>query len=64
MPLLHLDVSHRFVQNIKVVEGIVRGTSTVVRTPRLELEGEELERVEEIAAAALATQPDLSRYGV
>jgi 4-hydroxy-tetrahydrodipicolinate synthase len=64
MPLLHLDVSHRFVQNIKVVEGIVRGTSTVVRAPRLELEGEELERVEEITAAALATQPDLSRYGL
>jgi 4-hydroxy-tetrahydrodipicolinate synthase len=63
MPLLHLDVSHRFVQNIKVVEGMVRGTSTVVLAPRLELEGEELERVEEIAAAAIATQPDLARYG-
>ncbi len=64
MPLLHLDVSHRFVQNIKVVEGIVRGTSTIVRAPRLEIEGEELERVEEIVAAALATQPDLARYGL
>ena len=64
MPLLHLDVSHRFVQNIKVVEGMVRGTSTVVRAPRLELEGAELELVEETAAAALATQPDLSRYGL
>lgn len=64
MPLLHLDVSHRFVQNIKVVEGMVRGTSTVVRAPRLELEGEELERVEETVAAALATQPDLARYGL
>ena len=64
MPLLHLDVSHRFVQNIKVVEGIVRGTSTVVRAPRLELEGEELERIEETVAAALATQPDLARYGL
>ena len=64
MPLLHLDVSHRFVQNIKVVEGIVRGTSTIVRAPRLELEGEDLERVEETVAAALATQPDLARYRV
>lgn len=64
MPLLHLDVSHRFVQNIKVVEGIVRGTSTIVRAPRLELEGAELERVEETVAAALATQPDLARYGL
>jgi 4-hydroxy-tetrahydrodipicolinate synthase len=63
MPLLHLDVSHRFVQNIKVVEEMVRGTSTVVRAPRLELEGAELERVRDIVAAALETQPDLSRYG-
>src|SRR5690606_31559665 len=64
MPLLHLDVSHRFVQNIKVVEGMVRGTSTVVRAPRLELEGAASERVEEISAAPLATPPDLSRSGL
>jgi dihydrodipicolinate synthase/N-acetylneuraminate lyase len=64
MPLLHLDVSHRFVQNIKVVEEMVRGTSTVVRAPRLELEGAELERVRDIVAAALETQPDLARYGL
>ena len=64
MPLLHLDVSHRFVQNIKVVEEVVRGTSTVVRAPRLELEGAELERVRDIVAAALETQPDLGRYGL
>lgn len=63
MPLLHLDVSHRFVQNIKVVEEMVRGTSTTVRAPRLELEGAELERVRDIVAAALETQPDLARYG-
>ncbi len=64
MPLLHLDVSHRFVQNIKAVEEVVRGTSTVVRAPRLELEGAELERVRDIVAAALETQPDLARYGL
>jgi dihydrodipicolinate synthase/N-acetylneuraminate lyase len=64
MPLLHLDVSHRFVQNIKVVEEIVRGTSTVVRAPRLELEGAELEQIRDIVAAALETQPDLARYGL
>ena len=64
MPLLHLDVSHRFVQNIKLVENMVRGTSTVVRAPRLPLDGEELEQVMEIVAAALETQPDLTRYGL
>lgn len=64
MPLLHLDVSHRFVQNIKVVENMVRGTSTTVRAPRLALDGEELAKVMEIVKAALETQPDLSKYGL
>jgi len=64
MPLLHLDVSHRFVQNIKVVEEMVRGTSPVVRAPRLALDGDDLERVRQIVAAALETQPDLARYGL
>jgi 1-pyrroline-4-hydroxy-2-carboxylate deaminase len=64
MPLLHLDVSHRFVQNIKVVEEMVRGTSPVVRAPRLALDGEDLEQVRQIVAAALETQPDLARYGL
>jgi hypothetical protein len=36
----------------------------VVRAPRLELEGAELERVRDIVAAALETQPDLTRYGL
>ena len=44
MPLLHLDVSQRFVQNIKLVEHMVRGTATTVRAPRLELAGEEMAR--------------------
>jgi len=64
MPLLHLDVSHRFVQNIKVVENMVRGTSTTVRAPRLALDGEELAKVMEIVKAALETQPDLAKYGL
>ncbi len=63
MPLLHLDVSHRFVQNIKLVENMVRGTSTTVRAPRLELQGEELARVREIVSTALAKRPDLASYG-
>jgi 4-hydroxy-tetrahydrodipicolinate synthase len=62
MPLLHLDVSHRFVQNIKTAEAMVRGTSVAVRTPRLPLEGEELARVRDIVAAALKTRPNLERY--
>jgi 4-hydroxy-tetrahydrodipicolinate synthase len=64
MPLLHLDVSHRFVQNIKVAEAMVRGTSTVVRAPRLPLEGAELDRVRTIVATALEKRPDLGKYGL
>jgi 4-hydroxy-tetrahydrodipicolinate synthase len=64
MPLLHLDVSARFVQNIKLAEHMVRGTSTTVRAPRLELEGEEKAAVEAVVAAALKTRPDLTAYGL
>jgi 1-pyrroline-4-hydroxy-2-carboxylate deaminase len=63
MPLLHLDVSHRFVQNIKLTEHMVRGTATTVRAPRLELQGEEKARVEGIVAAAMKARPDLGVYG-
>jgi 4-hydroxy-tetrahydrodipicolinate synthase len=64
MPLLHLDVSPRFVQNIKLAEQVVRGTSTIVRAPRLELEGAEKARVEALVKAAVAKRPDLARYGI
>ncbi|MBW8727065.1 MAG: dihydrodipicolinate synthase family protein [Inquilinus limosus] len=64
MPLLHLDVSLRFVQNVKLAEAIVRGTSTVVRQPRLELQGAERDRVETIVRTALAKRPDLAKYRV
>jgi dihydrodipicolinate synthase/N-acetylneuraminate lyase len=64
MPLLHLDVSHRFVQNIKVVEGMTRGTSTTVRAPRLDLPADELARVRDIVTTALAKRPDVAAFGV
>jgi 4-hydroxy-tetrahydrodipicolinate synthase len=63
MPMLHLDVSHRFVQNIKVAEHLVRGTSTKTRAPRLDLDAAELARVTQIVSTALAARPDLARYG-
>jgi 4-hydroxy-tetrahydrodipicolinate synthase len=61
--MLHLDVSHRFVQNIKVAEHLVRGTSTKTRAPRLDLDAAELARVTQIVSTALAARPDLARYG-
>jgi 1-pyrroline-4-hydroxy-2-carboxylate deaminase len=62
MPLLHLDFSTKFVQNIKLVEHLVRGTSSTVRQPRLELVGAEREQVMAIVEKALAVRPDLDRY--
>ena len=64
MPLLHLDVSLRFVQNIKLVEHLTRGTAATMRAPRLELAGAEKAQVEALVAAALKTRPDLARYGL
>jgi 4-hydroxy-tetrahydrodipicolinate synthase len=64
MPLLHLDFSPRFVQNIKLVEHIVRGTSPVVRAPRLELPSDEARQVRAIVETALATRLDLGKYGL
>lgn len=62
MPLLHLDTSTKFVQYIKLTEAMVRGTSMVVRAPRLELAGEEERRVRDIVSRALERRIDLGRY--
>ncbi len=58
-PLLHLDVSLKFVQNIKLAEAIVGCGTEHVRMPRLPLVGNERERVESIVRHALATRPQL-----
>lgn len=62
-PLLHLDVSVRFVQNIKLVEHMTRGTSLAVRAPRLPLVGAAEAEVRRVVEQALAARPDLGRYG-
>jgi 4-hydroxy-tetrahydrodipicolinate synthase len=64
MPLLHLDYAVRFVQNIKLVEHLVRGTSITTRAPRLELTKEETAEVRRLVEAALRTRPDLAKLGV
>jgi hypothetical protein len=51
------------VQNIKLTEHIVRGTSLTVRAPRLNLAEDEKAQVEAVVRQALAARPDLSRYG-
>lgn len=58
-PLLHLDVSTKFVQNIKLAETMVGVGSEYVRAPRLPLFGDERVRVEKIIATAISTRPTL-----
>lgn len=62
MPLLHLDVSTKLVQNIKLAEVMAGIGTETVRPPRLPLAGEERTRVETIIRDALERRPDLSRY--
>lgn len=62
MPLLHLDVSTKLVQNIKLAEARVGVGTETVRAPRLPLAGEERERVLKIIDTALATRPELPEF--
>ena len=58
-PLLHLDVSRKLVQNVKLVESIVGVGTEIVRPPRLPLAGEEREYVVALVKQALKTRPVL-----
>lgn len=58
-PLLHLDVSRKLVQNIKLVESIVGVGTETVRPPRLPLVGEERAQVAGLVEQALKTRPAL-----
>ncbi|MDJ0835288.1 MAG: dihydrodipicolinate synthase family protein [Acidobacteriota bacterium] len=59
MPLLHLDVSTKLVQNIKLAEAMVGLGSEYVRPPRLPLVGEERDRVVAVIQDALAKREAL-----
>ena len=58
-PLLHLDVSTKLVQNIKLAETMVGIGNENVRRPRLPLAGEERARVQAIVQKGIDTRPDL-----
>jgi 4-hydroxy-tetrahydrodipicolinate synthase len=62
MPLLHLDVSTKLVQNLKLVETVAGVGNENVRRPRQPLAGAEREHVVAIVRKALATRPDVSAY--
>jgi 4-hydroxy-tetrahydrodipicolinate synthase len=59
MPLLHLDVGAKFVQQIKLVEALMGVGSARVRAPRLQLAETEAQRVEQILNRALEGRPEL-----
>jgi dihydrodipicolinate synthase/N-acetylneuraminate lyase len=56
-PMLHLDVSTKLVQNLKLIDALVGVGTEHVRRPRLPLIGAERERIEQIVRHALATRP-------
>jgi dihydrodipicolinate synthase/N-acetylneuraminate lyase len=58
-PLLHLDVSRKLVQNIKLAESIVGVGNENMRPPRLPLIGEERDQVAARVRRALETRPSL-----
>ncbi|MBV7486501.1 dihydrodipicolinate synthase family protein [Bordetella sp. BOR01] len=60
-PLLHLDVSTKLVQNLKLIDALVGVGSEHVRRPRLPLVGEERAYVESVVKKALAGRPEQYR---
>ncbi|KAF1068943.1 dihydrodipicolinate synthase family protein [Variovorax sp.] len=56
-PMLHLDVSTKLVQNLKLIDHLVGVGTEHVRRPRLPLVGAEREAIEAIVKKALATRP-------
>ena len=59
LPLLHLDVGPKFVQQIKLVESLMGVGSARVRAPRLQLGEAEARQVEQVLEEALANRPVL-----
>lgn len=60
-PLLHLDVSTKLVQNLKLIDALVGVGTEHVRRPRLPLTGDERAYVEGVVKKALAERPEQYR---
>jgi 4-hydroxy-tetrahydrodipicolinate synthase len=60
MPTLHLDVSVKLVQYIKLAQSMVGFGSETMRSPRLPLEGAEREMVMATVRRAIETRPKLA----
>ena len=59
LPLLHLDIGPKFVQQIKLVESLMGVGSARVRAPRLQLSEAEASVVEKILEDALEKRPEV-----
>jgi len=62
LPLLELDISPQLVQNIKLAEVATGLGSEYVRLPRLQLVGQERNRVLGVINEGLRTRPELPKY--
>ncbi len=60
-PMLHLDVSNKLVQNLKLIDLLVGVGSEHMRRPRLPLIGEERAFITSVVEKALATRPEKYR---
>jgi len=60
-PVLHLDVSVKLVQYIKLAQAMAGLGTETVRQPRLTLAGPEREQVSEVIRQAIVTRPRLDR---
>ena len=56
-PMLHLDVSNKLVQNLKLIDALVGVGTEHVRLPRMPLVGAEREFVTAVVQKALANRP-------
>jgi 4-hydroxy-tetrahydrodipicolinate synthase len=59
LPLLHLDVGPKFIQQIKLVEALMGVGSAKVRAPRLQLIEKEASAVEKTLNNALEYRPQV-----
>lgn len=62
MPLMHLDVSTKLVQNLKLEETMVGVGNEFVRSPRQPLVGADRAQVMSVVQKALDSRPDVSAY--
>ena len=60
-PMLHLDVSNKLVQNLKLIDVLVGVGTEHMRRPRLPLVGEERAFVTSVVQKALASRPEKYR---